>query len=181
MAPEVFVSAMLQASVTAAGLLIAIFGITIPNLQQLVSNRATLYEKHRKELIKLLSDSGKSGPKGFDSNKYLDKMAEIEKYKSPLPFTIRTIMLIFILYIITSILCVLWFFNIFVFSSESSLAAIGFGFVIATLMFVVLVSRTMVTIFQMLENVFDLEYKKLKEYAAKIRVESIKKRGDRHD
>ena len=106
---EAFVGVILQASLVAVGLLMAIFGIILPSIKNILEYRISSYYKLVKDLEKNVGDF-KESPKNFDVYKINDSINKIDTYKRPLPFTKYQVLIATLLYIFTVLLCIYWFF-----------------------------------------------------------------------
>ncbi len=141
--PDIFVSTILLASITAAGLLIAIIGVILPRISDLMLSRYSSYQKAVDNFHKSTSN--------VDKVKYEDMVKtwqNVEEYKEPLPFKEETVTWIFGLYVASVIMCSLWFFI----PSDIFLIGIFSLFILATLMFSIFLNSIVKMVFNMFEE-----------------------------
>jgi hypothetical protein len=151
---NMFVGVILQASLVAVGLLIAIFGIVLPSIKTILEYRISSYTRLLEESGKIFDDLKEKSPKDFNYTKITNKIAELDEYKNPLPFPKNFVYITILLYGSCTLMSTYWYFNSIVPNYQSGyLELIGVLFGIATFVFVYIAYKTLNTIFKMIDSI----------------------------
>jgi uncharacterized protein YoxC len=157
---EAFVGVILQASLIAIGLLMAIFGIILPSIKTILEIRFEEFKKLINELEKDVKNL-KQSPKNIN-NKISDTIFDIQKYKSPLPFRKYHVLIAILLYVSTVLTSTHWFFVVKDYQ-ENYLIIIGVIFAISTAIFGYIAYQTINTIFKVIESISKDTYSQMQE------------------
>jgi len=157
---EVFVGIILQASLIAIGLLMAIFSIILPSIKTILEVRFAEFIKLTDDLEKNVKNL-KQSPKNIN-NKMSDMIFDLQNYKSPLPFKNYYVFSVILLYIFTVLASTYWFFLDANYQG-GFLVIIGVVFVISTIMFGIIAYRTIKMIFKVIESISNDIYSKMQE------------------
>lgn len=132
-----FISVMLSASITGAGLILAVYGIISPLAGRLAQNRLEKFRKSWSSLEDSLEVIKKSEYKPEDFEKAKEKINEVEQIKALPSYFGRMILASFLGYIVTSVLCV-WYFmerTFFSYTKDQYIQVIPWIFIASTMLF----------------------------------------------
>lgn len=156
MLTETFVSSILQASITGAGLIFAIYAIIVPNISKIIENRLNSLNKLRVELEMIFRESKKKKTTEIDIYKIREKIDSLESLKGKPFFFSGAALASFTLYLFTVLLCQGWFLdaNILNYTKFDFENWIPVTFGVATIIFGILGYQSIDTIIKIFDESF---------------------------
>jgi uncharacterized membrane protein (DUF106 family) len=157
MITEAFISSVLQASITGAGLIFAVYAIIVPNISKIAKSRLRNLEKVLSDLEETLSKTRKQENKKVEIDKLREKTDKLEELQSPPVFFNGMVIATFTLYLITTILSLWWFTETKIgsFTKDDFQIWIPWTFGIATLIFGVIGYNCIKTINDIYSEAFE--------------------------
>lgn len=147
MLSENLVSTLLQASITGAGLILAVYGFIIPLFDKILKYRVDSLTKRivdlkNKPARKFLLEEGSIDDMRNDLN-YIESIRKLPSYFSGI------VIVSFVLYLLTSLFCMWWFID---WQKEFMNNSIPWTFGIATVLFVLIGAMTIKDLIGFIKN-----------------------------
>lgn len=173
-----FVLSLLQASITGAGLVLAVYALIIPIASKLFKSRAETLTELKEEITRISKRIDTKDTKATRNS--IARLAEIsEEMSSKIPFPTYLswgIFLTFLGYIASTLMCIQWLVNPNAPISEHIDRSLPTVFVLSTIIFLVVGTASIKDIYSVMKREFEETKKEIEE--TKSKVEEAKSKAD---